>query len=107
MGGVNLWTRFLVSGFNFLKTWGEIINLPLILHYLQEKDEEVYMLFISMQNLEEYTKLINLKSEDNLPLYFKNLKQKTEWADILKKLMKNNKYLITAGFSGLSSLDSL
>ena len=71
-----------------------ILNTPLILHKLQEKDIEIYSLFVSMQNLEEYTTMLNIKCENNLSINFRNLKDKTDRVNNLNKIIKNNKCFI-------------
>ncbi len=68
----------------------QVLNIPLILHMLQEKDSEIYSLFVSMKNLESYTNIINIKSEKIISKAFKNLKEKTDWLDNLNKIVKNN-----------------
>ena len=72
----------------------QVINTPFILHELQEKDLEIYSLFISMQELENYSNAININAEKNLSKAFKNLKEKTDWLGDLNKIVKNNGYLL-------------
>jgi len=66
-----------------------ILNMPLILHQLQEKDQEIYNLFVSMQGLEAYTNQINKNADKNMDKEFKNLKDKTDWLSNLNKIIKN------------------
>lgn len=78
-----------------------ILNMPLILHMLQEKDSEVYSLFVSTHRLESYTNMINIKAEENMPKVFKNLKEKTDWLASLNKIVKNNGYFLEQTSNGL------
>ena len=71
-----------------------VLNTPLILHQLQEKDMETYSLFVSSQGLENYTTAININAEKNMPNSFKNLKEKTDWLANLNKIVKNNGHLL-------------
>lgn len=71
-----------------------ILNMPLILHMLQEKDPEVYSLFVSSHNLKKYANTINIQAEKNLSKAFKNLKEKTDWLSTLNKIIKNNGYFL-------------
>ncbi len=70
-----------------------LFETPLMLHYLQEKDPEIYFLFISLQGLDDYTKIINTNSQENLNKTFKNLSQKVDWIDSLQKINKSSKLL--------------
>ncbi|MBU1597983.1 MAG: hypothetical protein KKE98_06070 [Nanoarchaeota archaeon] len=70
-----------------------ILNTPLILHQLQEKDNDVYNLFVSMQGLEAYTNQINKNADKNMDKEFENLKDKTDWLSNLNKIIKNDKIL--------------
>ena len=70
-----------------------IINTPLILHVLQEKDLEAYSIFVSSQGLESYTTTINIKAEKNMPKAFRNLKEKTDWLALLNRIVRNNGFL--------------
>ncbi len=78
-----------------------VLNMPLILHMLQEKDPEIYSLFVSLQDLESYTNTINIKSEKNMSKAFKNLKEKTDWLATLNKIVKNNGYFLEQNNSEL------
>ena len=71
-----------------------ILNIPLILHMLQEKDLDVYSLFVSMQGLEKYTNIINIRAEKNMPKAFRNLKEKTDWLANLNEIVKNDGFLL-------------
>jgi len=71
-----------------------IINTPLILHVLQEKDLEAYSIFVSSQGLEKYITTINIKAEKNMPKAFRNLKEKTDWLALLNRIVKNNDYFL-------------
>jgi hypothetical protein len=79
-----------------------LLNMPLMLHRLQEKDSEVYSLFVSMQGLEKYTNILNLKSEHNASSVFNNLNEKTDWLDNLNKIIKNKGYLLKQTGSDLT-----
>ncbi|MBW2990199.1 hypothetical protein KY348_00675 [Candidatus Woesearchaeota archaeon] len=81
---------------------GFILNLPLILHQLQEKDTETYSLFVSSHNLENYTNIININAEKNMAKAFRNLKEKTDWLANLNKMVKNNGYFITQTNHGIN-----
>ena len=78
-----------------------IFNMPLILHYLQEKHSELYSLFVSTQGLDSYTKAINTSSEKNISKVFKNLKEKTDWLANLNKIVKNKDYFLEQTGNGL------
>jgi hypothetical protein len=71
-----------------------IMNLPLLLHQLQEKHEEAYTVVVTLQSLDDYTQIINTKSDENINKIFMNLKQKTDWLDNLNRIVKSNGYLI-------------
>ena len=73
---------------------GLIVNMPLILSMIQEKDSEFYNLFVLSHGLEKYTNIINIESEKNMPKLFRNLKEKTDWVSVLNKIIKSNGYLL-------------
>ena len=71
-----------------------VLNLPLILHRIQDKDSELYSAFIGLQSLESYAGTINKKAEDNLQKDFKHLYDKTDWLDNLHKIIRNDGFLL-------------
>jgi len=73
---------------------GMVLNLPLILHKIQDKDSELYSAFIGLQNLEGYAGTINKKAEDNLQKDFKHLSDKADWVDNLNKIIRHNGFLL-------------
>jgi hypothetical protein len=73
---------------------GMVLNLPLILHKIQDKDSELYSAFIGLQNLESYAGAINKRAEDNLQNHFKHLSDKTDWLDNLNKIIRHDGFLL-------------
>jgi len=71
-----------------------VFNTPLILHQLQEKNPEVYSLFVSLQGLKQYINIINLNAEKNLSWVFRSLKDKTDWLSDLNKIIRSNGYFL-------------
>jgi len=80
---------------------GMVLNLPLILHKIQDKDSELYSAFIGLQSLEGYTTIINKKAEDNLQKHFKHLSDKTDWLDNLNKIIRHDGFLLKKAKSSL------
>ena len=74
-----------------------VLNTPLILQKLQETDLEMYSLFVTNQELEEYIRAIHINAEKNITKAFMNLKQKTDWVENLNKIIKNNGRFLNSG----------
>lgn len=71
-----------------------ILHTPIILHQLQEKDPELYSFYVSSQMLDKYVNIININAEKNMPIAFKNLKEKTDWITNLNNIVKNNGHFL-------------